>query len=67
MKKYEVVIEETCVEAFKFEIPDDVDIYDYVRDLYYKGNIVLKPSECQYRQMEIHNLENDTYSEWVEF
>ena len=64
MKRYEVNIEETVVETFSFEIPDDVDIYDYVRNNYYNGNIVLEPGECQFRQMRIHNLAEDSYSEW---
>ena len=67
MKKYEVAIEETCVETFQFEIPDDVDIFDYVQENYYKGKIVLEPGECQFRQMEVHDLDEDSYTEWKEF
>ena len=43
MKRYEVNIEETVVQTFSFEIPDDVDIYDYVQENYYNCNIVLEP------------------------
>lgn len=67
MKHYDVNIEETVVEKFSFELPDDVDIYDYVRENYYKCNIVLEPGECQFRQMKIHDLDNDSYTEWTEF
>ena len=67
MKKYEVTIEETCTETFEFELPDEVDIYDYVRENYYKSNIVLESKECQFRQMEIHYLDDDSFSEWIEF
>ena len=67
MKKYEVAIEETCVETFKLEVPDNVDIYDYVKENYYKNKIVLESGECQFRQMEIHDLDNDSYTEWTEF
>jgi len=67
MKKYEVVIEETCVKTFGFEVPDDVDIYDYVRENYYNGKIVLEPGECQLRQMEIHDLFDNSWIDWQEF
>ena len=67
MKRYEVNIEETVVETFSFELPDDVDIYDYVQENYYNCNIVLEPGECQFRQMQIHNLDDDSWTEWKEF
>lgn len=67
MKRYEVNIEETVVEKFLFEIPDDVDIYDYVQDNYYKGNVVLEPGECQFRQMSIRDLSDNFWTEWKEF
>lgn len=67
MKRYEVHIEETVVEKFLFEVPNDVDIYDYVQNNYYKGNIVLEPGECQFRQMSIHDLSDNFWTEWKEF
>ena len=67
MRKYEVLIEENCVETFQFEIPDGIDIYDYVRESYYKRKIVLEPGESQFRQMEIHDLDDDTWTGWQEF
>lgn len=44
-----------------------MDIYDYVQENYYNCNIVLEPGECQFRQMEIHNLDDDSWTEWKEF
>lgn len=67
MKNFKVTIEETVVETFDFEIPDDVDIYNFVRESYYNYKIVLEPGECIFRQMKIHNLNDDTYTEWKEF
>lgn len=67
MKRYEVNIEETVVETFSFEILDDVDIYDYVQENYYNCNIVLEPCECQFKQMQIHNLDDNSWTEWKEF
>ena len=67
MKRYEVNIEETVVETFSFELPDDVDIYDYVQENYYNCNIVLEPGECQFKQMQIHNLDDNSWTEWKEF
>ena len=30
-------------------------------------NIVLEPGECQFKQMQIHNLDDDSWTEWKEF
>ena len=27
----------------------------------------IPPGECQFRQMEIHNLDDDSWTEWKEF
>ena len=67
MKRYEVTIEETVDETFSFEVPDNVDIYEYVRENYYNGKIVLEPGECQFRQMEIHDLSDNSRIDWEEF
>ncbi len=65
--KVNVTIEETVVQEFDVDIPDGKDPYDYIAEEYYKGNIVLEPGECQFRQMEIHFLEDNTWTEWKEF
>ena len=67
MKRYEVIIEETVDGTFTFEVPDNVDIYEYVRENYYNGKIVLEPRECQFRQMEIHDLSDNSCIDWKEF
>ena len=67
MKRYEVTIEETFDETFSFEIPDNADIYEYVRENYYNGKIVLESGECQLRQMEIHDLSDNSWVDWQEF
>lgn len=66
--KIKVTIEEIVVEEFELEIPDNIeDPYTFISDEYYKSNIVLSPGECQFRQMKIHNLDNNTYTEWKAF
>ncbi len=65
--KIKVNIEETVVQGFDVDIPDSIDPYDYIAEEYYKGNIVLESGECQFRQMEIHFREDDTWTEWTEF
>lgn len=65
--KVKVNIEESIVEEFEVEVPDNVDPYDYIAELYYSGKIVLNYGECQHKQMEIHNLEDDSWTEWKEF
>ena len=67
MKRYEIIIEETVDETFTFEVPDNVDIYEYVRENYYNGKIVFEPGECQFRQMEIHDLSDNSWTDWQEF
>ena len=67
MKHYDVSIEETVVETFSFELPDDIDIYDYVLENYYKGEIILESGDCQFRQMEIHDLSDNSWIDWQEF
>jgi len=65
--KIEVNIEETVVGKFELDIPEGAEPYDFIRDEYYKGKIVLEPGECQFRQMEIHDLTDDSWTEWIEF
>jgi hypothetical protein len=65
--KIEVSIEEMVVEKFELDIPEGVEPYDFIRDEYYKDKIVLKPGECQFKQMEIHDLTDDSWTEWIEF
>lgn len=65
--KVKVNIEESIVEEFEVEVPDNVDPYDYIAELYYSDKIVLNSGECQHKQMEIHNLEDDSWTEWKEF
>ncbi len=65
--KIKVGIEETVVEEFDIDVPDDVDPSEYIAEQYYAGKIVLESGKCQFRQMEIHNLEDDTWTEWKEF
>ena len=65
--KVKVNIEELVVKEFEIEIPEDCKSYDFIAEEYYKGNIILDPGECQYRQMLIHFLEDDMRTEWREF
>lgn len=67
MKTCKVVIEETCAETFELEIPDDADMYDYVREQYYNCKIVLEPGECQSRRMKIYDSQNNSCMDWEEF
>ncbi len=64
MKRYEVIIEETVDETFSFEVPDNVDIYEYVKAKYYNEEIVLEPGECQFRQMKIYDLSDNSCTDW---
>ena len=67
MKKYEIIIEETVNETFSFEVSDDVDIYEYVKEKYYNEKIILEHGECQFRQIKIHDLSDNSWIDWQEF
>ena len=65
--KIKVTIEETVVEEFDVGVPSEIEPYDFISEQYYAGKIVLESGECQHRQMKIHNLSEDSYSEWLVF
>lgn len=62
-----MVIEETVVETFSFELPEDVDIWNFVRTNYYGERIILESGECQFRQMKVHDLTDNSWTDWKEF
>lgn len=67
MKKYKVLIEERLFDIFEVEVPDNVDIFNYVEDEYYKCKIVLEPGECFFRRMKVLNYSGKKESKWREF
>ncbi|MEL3908238.1 MAG: hypothetical protein P1P64_04400 [Treponemataceae bacterium] len=65
--KYKVTIEETIVETFEVDIPKTCEPLSFIVQNYKKGNLVLCPGECQFRQMKLHNCNDATTSDWIEF
>ena len=66
MKKYVIAIEETVVENFEIYAKDAESAMEIAEKKYYKGEIVLCPGECTFRQMAIVKP-NTEVTEWIEF
>lgn len=66
MKKYVVVIEETCAQEFEVIADNAEEALKIARKSYKKGEFVLEPGECQHRQIAV-SLPNEEITEWEEF
>lgn len=64
MAKVTVTIEETVSQEFILDIPDDVDIDDYIEKQYKIGNLVLSPGELQ--SVQYMTEVDGEVSSWVE-
>lgn len=66
-KIFEIAIEEIVSEKFLVEAQDETDAMRIAIEKYKNGDFVLEPGNLIHKQMEIHDIENDTYTEWFEF
>ena len=66
-KKFEVTIEEMVSKTFLIEAQSDDEAMVIAIEKYKNGEFVLEPGNLVAKQMEIHSLEKDTYTEWFEF
>ena len=66
MKKFRIAIEETVVDEFDIYANDAEEAMRIAEKKYRKGEIVLEPGDCQFRQMAIVRPNNEV-TEWVEF
>lgn len=66
-KKFEVTIEEMVSKTFLIEAQSDDEAMEIAIEKYKNGEFVLEPGNLVAKQMEIHSLEKDTYTEWFEF
>lgn len=65
MAKINVVFEETVSQVFEINIPDGVDINEYIEEKYKNGELVLEPGELQNVQYMTED-ETGFTSSWVE-
>lgn len=66
-KKFEITIEEMVSETFAVDAVDEETAINIAIDNYKKGIFTLNPGNLVAKQMEVHDTENDTYTEWFEF
>lgn len=65
--KYEITIEESISQTFIVEADNKESAMSIAEKRYYAGEFVLDAAECSHKQMCIHDMKNDSWSEWVEF
>ena len=63
---FKIAIEEILVEEFEIEADDAGLAIEIAEEKYRKGEIVLAPGECQFRQTAITSPDCEV-SEWMEF
>ncbi len=66
-KTFEIAIEEMVSKTFLVEARDEADAMRIAVEKYKNGDFVLSPGNLVCKQMEIHDMEKDTYTEWFEF
>lgn len=67
IKKFEITIEEMVSQTFPMEAQDEDEAMCIAIEKYRNGEFELKQGNLVCTQMEIHDIENDTYTEWFEF
>lgn len=67
IKKFEISIEEMVSQTFVLEASSKEDAMFMAIEKYKNGEFILDPGNLVAKQMEIHDLEKDTYTEWFEF
>lgn len=66
-KQYMVTIEEMISQTFVITAEDDNEAETIATEKYERGEFVLNPCNLVTKQMEIHNLTDDYYIDWIEF
>lgn len=64
---FEITIEEMVSQTFLVEAQDDNEAMLVAIEKYKNGDLILEPGNLVCKQMEIHDIKNDTYTEWFEF
>lgn len=66
-KIFEISIEEVVSETFVVKARNEEAAKNIAIEKYANGDFVLEPGNLISKQMEIHDIEKDTYTEWLEF
>ena len=67
MKKFIVTIEEKVSEEFEVLAEDNEEAEKIAAEKYRNGEFVLEPGNLVAKQMEIHNVTDDKWTDWIEF
>lgn len=63
---YEVNLEESFIHKFTVKAKDDDDAVKQIKDLYNRGKYHMSNKDADYLQAELHNLDEDYYTSWIE-
>ena len=66
-KKFIITIEEMVTEDFEVFAKSEEEAEEIATEKYSNGEFVLEPGNLVAKQMQIHNVTEDEYTEWFEF
>ena len=66
-KKFIITIEEMVTEDFEVFAETEEEAVEIATKKYNSGEFVLEPGNLVAKQMEIHNVTDDEYTDWFEF
>lgn len=66
-KEFDITIEETISETFRVVAVDEESAIKNAIKKYKKGDLILEPGNLAFTQMQVHDIQNNTYTEWFEF
>lgn len=66
IKKFEVTIEEMHTKVFEV-MADEDELEQMVVENYAKGIFALNPGTLVAKQMQVHNVTDDYWVDWIEF
>lgn len=66
-RRFEVIIEETISQSFFVEATSEEEAERKAVEKYDNGEFVLEPGYLTAKQMQLHDLEKNTYTEWMDF
>lgn len=64
MRKIKFVLEEVISQTFKIEVPEGVDVYEYIREQYKNENIIINDPTLTQVNVMIHD--EDGEGDWVD-
>jgi hypothetical protein len=66
-KKFIITIEEMVTEDFEVFAETEEEAVEIANEKYNSGEFVLEPGNLVSKQMEVHNVTDDEYTDWFEF